>query len=180
MSRGKRTVLCVDADAFGLEVRKLVLESFGYKVLTTTSAREALGQFVRNPVDAVILDYALEETRGDALARKMKALRPQTPVLMLSNMVYPPQSALPYIDAFATKGDSPQSLISVIESMLKKPHKRDTRAQQLIWAGGLAMTGVVWLVAKSMLRPKPVETTLPRKKAPDAVRRERTKNAAHA
>lgn len=179
--KASRTILCVDADSFGLEVRKLVLESFGYKVLSATSGSGALTHFVRRRVDAVILDYAVEGMRGDELARKLKTLRPRTPVMMLSNMVYPPQSALPYIDGFATKGDSPQSLMATIEGMLRRPRERERRAQRLIVAGGLAVTGLIWLMTRPVEETKPKRMNVAEKLPPKAVKTERrTHRSAHA
>jgi CheY-like chemotaxis protein len=61
-------ILCIDDEPVGLRVRKLLLESQGYQVLTATSGREGLELFAAHPVSAVILDYAMPEMNGDQVA----------------------------------------------------------------------------------------------------------------
>jgi CheY-like chemotaxis protein len=61
-------ILCIDDEPVGLRVRKMLLESQGYKVLTATSGREGLQLFATHPVDAVVLDYTMPEMNGDQVA----------------------------------------------------------------------------------------------------------------
>ena len=54
-----RTVLCVDDERIGLRVRKIMLESRGYSVLTANNGDEGLKLFDTNHVDVVVLDLSL-------------------------------------------------------------------------------------------------------------------------
>jgi CheY-like chemotaxis protein len=149
MRKHSITILCVDADSFGLEVRRMVLESFGCKVTTCTRAGAALEQLEAGDYNVVIMDFAVEEMTGDELARHIKAARPNTPLLMLSNLVYPPQSVLPFIDGFATKGDSPRTLMAMIEKSLRGSSRRsELQADRGLLVGGLAVTGAAWLFTR--------------------------------
>jgi CheY-like chemotaxis protein len=65
---GKPVVLCVDDDLDGLIGREALLRQNGYNVLISTSPREGLRLFSSCHIDAVVLDYAMPEMCGDALA----------------------------------------------------------------------------------------------------------------
>src|SRR6185369_6108138 len=59
--RKRHSILCVDADGFGLQVRRLVLETAGHRVFAFTRPEEALRAMVSHQIDAVMLDQALED-----------------------------------------------------------------------------------------------------------------------
>ena len=52
-------VLCIDDAEIALRVRKLLLTSVGYSVITAASGEEGLALFKENPVDLVIADHFL-------------------------------------------------------------------------------------------------------------------------
>ena len=58
-------ILCIDDEPKGLTVRKMLLESRRYEVLTATSGREGLAIFAGHRVPAVVLDYAMPEMNGE-------------------------------------------------------------------------------------------------------------------
>ena len=80
----KSVLLCIDDELGGLEVRKMVLESAGYAVLTAGSGKAGLEIFTSQRVDLVILDYAMPEMSGYEVAVELKRTSPGTPILMLS------------------------------------------------------------------------------------------------
>src|SRR5437879_5616173 len=55
MARRQKTLLCVDDNQSSLNIYKIILEDFGYKILTASSGREGLEVFASNAIDAVIL-----------------------------------------------------------------------------------------------------------------------------
>src|ERR1017187_5418094 len=67
-----KTVLCVDDEKIGLRVRKIMLESRGYAVLTATSGPEGLKVFDENQVDLVLLDYFMPDLNGGEVASEMR------------------------------------------------------------------------------------------------------------
>ena len=77
-------VLCIDDDATNLLVRKAVLQSVGYSVLTASTGAEGLRLFQRYAVAAVIVDFQMPETNGAEVAAEMKRMRPHVPIIMLS------------------------------------------------------------------------------------------------
>ena len=67
MATRQKTLLCVDDNQSSLKICKMVLEDVGYKILTSSSAREGL-DFGSNAIDAVILDYQTPEMNGELVA----------------------------------------------------------------------------------------------------------------
>jgi two-component system response regulator CpxR len=52
----KRTILCVDDNEQALSIRKVLLETRGYRVLTCTTGEEALDKFRKGGIDLVLTD----------------------------------------------------------------------------------------------------------------------------
>jgi len=77
-------ILCIDDADITLRVRKLLLASEGYSVLTASSGEEGLEVFKKNPVDLVIADHFLSDKTGTEIAREMKQLKPEVPILIMS------------------------------------------------------------------------------------------------
>ena len=111
------TVLCIDDDRHVLAAHRMVLERAGYSVLAAASARAGLAIFVSQPADAVLLDYNMPEMNGGEVAAVMKAMKPETPVLMLSALPALPEN-IRWIDAFVTKGQSPEIWLDVLAALL--------------------------------------------------------------
>ncbi len=114
----KKKLLCVDDEVLGLKVRKLLLEQYGYEVLTAAEPAEGLTLFRANPVDAVVLDYYMPGMDGGKLAAEMKKAKPAVPIILLSAYITLPESALSAVDAFITKGGSPEVLLGKIDELV--------------------------------------------------------------
>jgi len=112
-----RTVLCVDDERIGLRVRKIMLESRGYTVLTANSG-EGLKMFDENHVDVVVLDYFMPGLNGGEVASEMRRRRPGVPIVFLSAYFSLPPEALELADAFITKGDPPDVLIEKLQRLV--------------------------------------------------------------
>ena len=113
-----KTVLCVDDEKIGLRVRKIMLESRGYTVLTACNGSEGLKLFEENHVDVVVLDYYMPGQNGGEVASAMRSRRPGVPIVFLSAYFSLPPEALKVADAFITKGDPPDVLIQKIQNLL--------------------------------------------------------------
>ena len=113
-----KTVLCVDDEKIGLRVRKIMLESRGYAVLTANNGPEGLRVFDENQIDLVVLDYFMPELNGGEVASEMRSRRPGVPIVFLSAYFSLPPEALELADAFITKGDPPDVLIDRIQHLL--------------------------------------------------------------
>ncbi len=114
----QRTVLCVDDETIGLRVRKIMLESHGFQVLTATNGQEGIALFEQHDVDLVVLDFYMPELNGGQVAAEMRRRRPTIPIIFLSAYFSLPSDALEMANAFITKGEPPEVLIEKIEQLV--------------------------------------------------------------
>jgi two-component system response regulator CpxR len=83
----KRTILCVDDNEQSLSIRKVMLETRGYRVVTCTGGQEALECFKKGGVDLVLTDLVMPGLDGTKLIAEIKNLSPHTPAILLSGKV---------------------------------------------------------------------------------------------
>ena len=112
-------ILCIDDADIALRVRKLLLDSQGYNVLTASSGEDGLELFKQNPVQLVIADHFLSGKTGTDIAREMKGLKPEVPILIMSAAAEKPDG-LEFADGFLEKGESPTVLLDVITHLLAR------------------------------------------------------------
>jgi CheY-like chemotaxis protein len=115
---GKKVLLCIDDDVHGLAIRKLVLESAGYSVLTARNGADGLKVLQSAHVDAVILDYLMPEMDGHAITTEIRRIKPTLPILILSASLEIPDEVLEAANAFLHKGTAPQELFRSINGLL--------------------------------------------------------------
>jgi two-component system, OmpR family, response regulator CpxR len=124
----KRTILCVDDNEPALSIRKIMLETRGYRVVACTSSQEALEVFKKGSIDLVLADLLMPEMDGGKLIDEVKAISPQTPAILLSGKVklYDGETRA---DVFLPKGAyAPAELLERIRLLLvrkrgpKRPH----------------------------------------------------------
>ena len=113
----KELILCVDDEENQLAVRKLVLESKGYEVLTAASGLQALSLLAQHQVDLVLSDHLMPGLTGAELARQIKAQKPELPVILISAVNEIPADAA-YADLFMSKLDGPMAMCENIAAML--------------------------------------------------------------
>ncbi len=80
----KKTILCVDDNEQALSIRKIMLETRGYRVLACNSGELALEAFRRGGVDLVLTDLNMPGVDGSRLIEEIKRLSPQTPAVLIS------------------------------------------------------------------------------------------------
>ncbi|MGA7379910.1 MAG: response regulator, partial [Terriglobales bacterium] len=83
----KRTILCVDANEQQLSIRKVLLETRGYRVVACTAAADALEIFKNGGIDLVLADLTLPGVDGGQLIQSVKAFSAHTPAILLSSKV---------------------------------------------------------------------------------------------
>src|SRR5215475_10458362 len=111
-------ILCVDDEAVGLTVRKMTLESQGYRVFTAENGPDGLAIFSGESIDVVVLDYKMPGMNGDVVAKRMKQLRPLVPILLLSAYVDLPNETLAFVDRYLTKGEGALAMLGAIAELL--------------------------------------------------------------
>jgi len=124
--------LCVDDEPAGLRVRQMLLEMSGYAVLTALSGEQGLESFRAHPVDAVLLDYYMPGMDGGQVAAEMKRHKPEVPVILLSAYITVPETTLQTVDAFVTKGQPPDLLLTKLDALLRNPHSHPELAAECV------------------------------------------------
>ncbi len=83
----KKTILCVDDNEQALSIRKVLLETRGYRVIACNNGEAALEAFRCGNVDLVLTDLIMPGLDGSRLIEEIKMLSPQTPAVLISGRV---------------------------------------------------------------------------------------------
>jgi CheY-like chemotaxis protein len=110
-------ILCVEDNPTYLVLRKKVLEREGYEVIGVTTTDEALKTLREFPVCATIADHMLQGTTGAELAREMKKIKPNVPIILFSGTV--PQN-LNAVDVYVNKGEPTAKFLGIIRAVVQR------------------------------------------------------------
>lgn len=116
--RPKKVILCIDDNDQALSVRKFVLETRGYRVLTAKNAEQAIELYDCGRVDLVISDLVMPHCNGNDLIMQLKEIAPWVPAVLVSGSIkqFDPTTRA---DAFLPKGaSSPQELLERVRVLL--------------------------------------------------------------
>jgi CheY-like chemotaxis protein len=84
----KKTILCVDDNEQYLSIRKVLLETRGYRVVACSTGAQALEAFRGGGVDLVLTDLIMTGgIDGSQLIEQIKAISPHTPAVLISGRV---------------------------------------------------------------------------------------------
>ena len=136
----KRTILCVDDNEQALSIRKVMLETRGYRVLTSTTGRSALELFEAGGVDLILTDLVMPDMDGIELVERIKALSPQTPAVLFSGKikVYERDTRA---DVFLPKGMyAPVELLERLRLLLVRKRGPKKGMQRAAIGGGAAVS----------------------------------------
>jgi CheY-like chemotaxis protein len=118
--RPKRTILCVDDNEQSLSIRKVMLETRGYRVIACATGKEALEVFKQGGIDLVLSDLIMPDFNGADLVEKIKDISPETPAILFSGKVKVYDKDL-RADIFLPKGMyAPVELLERIRILLVK------------------------------------------------------------
>ena len=117
------TLLCIHRDPDELSS----LKEQGYELVTATNGSDGLRLFMSRPVDAIVLDYHLGFLDGATIADEIKQVRPEVPIVMLTDHLELPYGALNSVDALVTKQDGAHFLLATVHFML---HVRPARRRE--------------------------------------------------
>ena len=114
-------VLIVDDDPMHLEIYGLLMKQAGYEAIPLL-VRFAGSEIPRNqPIGLVLLDYRLNSTKTSPdYAQEIRAIYPDVPILVLSDLWALPTDIAPYVTGFARKGE-PAKLLETVSQILTPP-----------------------------------------------------------
>jgi PAS domain S-box-containing protein len=81
---GKEHIVFVDDEEFIVDIAQQMLEMLGYRVVGKTDSREAFAYFKEHAgeIDLVITDFTMPHMTGIDLAREIRKIRPELPILL--------------------------------------------------------------------------------------------------
>ncbi len=125
----KPVILCIDDQAENLKIRIMLLEIFGFATIAVYDHHSALRAVTDEHVDLLLIDYHLANGEtGEEIARDVRVMRPDLPLIMLTGDSKLPESARQSVDAMLVKGASnPQELRAAIERLLPGAKVRPLR-----------------------------------------------------
>ncbi len=131
--KAKKTILCIDDNEQSLSIRKVMLETRGYRVVCCTNGQQALEVFQQGGIDLVLTDLVMPGLDGTELIERIKELAPQTPAILFSGKikVYERDTRA---DVFLPKGMyAPVELLERIKLLLirKRGPKRSVRPEEI-------------------------------------------------
>ena len=80
----KRTILCVDEDERSLSIRKVMLETRGYRVVACSDGNHAIDAVRSGGIDLILADLILPRLGDGKLVDQLKAISPSTPAIIFS------------------------------------------------------------------------------------------------
>lgn len=116
-----RALLLVDDRTPVLQLRKTVLESLGYFVITATSLGIALAKLENCAIDAVVLEYKPEGVDAEETAFHIKQRFPSLPIVLLSAYAGLPERILWLVDEYQMKSEPLEGLAHVLEHVIRSP-----------------------------------------------------------
>ena len=117
VQRTRPLVLCIEDDPMYLTLRKAVLEESGFDVIGVTTADDALKTLREAPVCATIADHMLHGTTGTALAKRMKQLKPDVPVILFSGKL---PKRLKGVDVYINKGEPTAEFLRIVWEVVER------------------------------------------------------------
>jgi CheY-like chemotaxis protein len=113
----KPLVLCVEDNTIYLELRKAVLTKEGYNVIGVTGSDDALATLREAPVCCTIADHMLSGKTGTELAREMKRVRPDVPIILFSGTL---PEKLGNIDVYVNKGEPTDVFLKILRNVVER------------------------------------------------------------
>lgn len=134
--RPKKTILCVDDNELALSVRRFLLQTRGYRVLTASGGEQAIAIFRDGGIELLLTDLVMPDMDGNELVREIKKINPEVPAIVFSGIVKSYDRAT-HADAFLPKGNSVEDLLLRIRVMIlrkrgPKKHVPVVAAEQVL------------------------------------------------
>jgi DNA-binding response OmpR family regulator len=107
-------VLCIDDNPDVLECERAFLKAFGYAVLTARSGNQGLELASVYSIDVVVLGYFMLKRNGRKVAMELRRLRPEAPIILLTEGAGVPEPALSLADALVAKDCLASQLLPTI------------------------------------------------------------------
>ena len=118
MAQRPKAILCLCHDRDMLLIRRMLLEHFGYSVLSTTSAEDARKIAKEQCPDMLLMDNGDPDIDYARLAEHVKKICPEVITVVLSPCYrVTTDRSTTSIDRFVAKDDGPDALLAQIKEL---------------------------------------------------------------
>ncbi len=135
------TVLVIEDDASIRTGLRDALEAVGYETLAAADGRAGLDVVQRATFDLLLLDLVLPHVDGLTILKKVRELRPTTPVIILSAMGAEADRVKGLnlgADDYMVKPFGARELLARVNAVLRRSPERPQEIQSLPFSGGEA------------------------------------------
>ena len=126
MTTPQPKILSIDDNQMLNIMRQKVLAVNGFACDVAYAAENALSMLTACHYDAVLLDYYLPGTTGLQVADKIKSLRPELPIVLVTGEELHEHSDA--VHSYLIKGDGPEKLIATLKSLVTSKSAKVRRA----------------------------------------------------
>jgi CheY-like chemotaxis protein len=111
------TVFYVDDNPKSRELLTGILQATGFTVIAASEPQEALDRARNGEFAIALLDYQMPGMTGTQLARELKRIDPNLPVVLLSGMAALPSYELTFVDAHLGRGTRVDQLLETVQML---------------------------------------------------------------
>jgi len=134
MVERRKAILCLCHDSKMLLIRRMLLEHFGFLVLTTTSEEDAKKIAEQQCPDMLLMDNGEPGMDYRGLAEHVKKICPTVITVVLSpHYRFSSGDAMHSIDCFVAKDDGPDALLAEIRKLLGGPQQHNLPPELRTW-----------------------------------------------
>lgn len=120
------TVFYVDDNPKARRLLASVMRSCGFNVVSAGDPIEAVARAKASSFDLALLDYPMPGLSGGELAQKLKCLKPNLPVVLISGFSFLPPVELLFVDAHIGRGATLDELLETIRLLIQANHVLQT------------------------------------------------------
>ena len=98
-------ILCVEDQPEDMAILAYMLEGIGYEVMPASNGGEAIDLLTKQAIDGVLLECNLPDSTGPMLRTKLKAIRPDVPIMLFTGIGSQTPFMLRFFDAYLRFGE---------------------------------------------------------------------------
>jgi CheY-like chemotaxis protein len=115
--RTKPLILCIEDGPAYLALREKVLQQDGYNVIGVTTWGDAVKALREAPVCAIIADHMLQGATGAQVAKEMKKIKPDVPIILFSGSS---PEILDGVDVYISKGEPTAKFLGIVRDVVER------------------------------------------------------------
>ena len=119
MNRGDATVFYVDDNAKAQKILGSLMIACGFRVITASNPLDALARCAGLRFDLALLDYRMPFLGGSQLAKEIKSLAPNVPIVLISGYTALAPSELLFVDAHFGRDTVLDDLLETMWSLVR-------------------------------------------------------------